>query len=153
MQARAFGQPRREPRGQVVGQRCGVGIQVQGAARTLRERLQFAAQLRLLLQDQACMVGEGGAGFGQADAARVPVQQRGAGIGFDRAQAFAGRTSARFACAAPAVMLPASAIARNRRRSAMSIRMSCPHRNACAFGSAEGGAGRPHCAPGGGPIQ
>jgi hypothetical protein len=75
MQARAFGQPRREPRGQVVGQRCGVGIQVQGAARTMRERLQFAAQLRLLLQDQACMVGEGGAGFGQADAARVPVQQ------------------------------------------------------------------------------
>ncbi len=39
MQAWAFGQPRREPRGQVVGQRGGVGIQVQGAARTLRERL------------------------------------------------------------------------------------------------------------------
>ena len=68
------------------------------------------------------MVGEGGAGFSQADATWMPVQQQDAGIGFDRAQPLAGRTQGvRLRCAGSDA--PASAIARNRRRSAMSIRM------------------------------
>ncbi|MNS82019.1 hypothetical protein D3C72_1157530 [compost metagenome] len=91
-QARAFGQPWGQSRGQIVGQCRGVGIQVQGAARAVGEGLQFAAQLCLLLQDQARVMGQCGARFGKADAARVTGQQRGAGVGFDGAQAFAGRS-------------------------------------------------------------
>jgi len=91
-QARALCQPWGQPRGQVVGQCRGVGVQVQRAARTVGERLQFAAQLRLLLQDQARVMGQCGTRFGEADAARVTGEQRRASVGFDGAQAFAGRS-------------------------------------------------------------
>ena len=98
MQAWPFGQPRREPRGQVVGQRGGVGIQVQGAARTLRERL-FATQLCLLLQDQVCVVGE-------AAPASVRLTPRGCRCNSAVPASIVRRRSlaepnARFACAAP----------------------------------------------------
>ena len=53
----------------------------------------------------------------------------------------------------PLVMLPASAIARNRRRSAMSIRMSCLIADPAPSGQPKAGPGRPHCAPGEGPVQ